>query len=254
MTRKERKSDRKGLKIAINVVLVSILCVSLFFVFNPPQKLLLENQKKNYVVTSNSSVDKNNTTEQVELPQTPDELPEFDEPTIENLLAVQNKPKNISGFIVIPSAAIKLPIVQGIGGDNMLYGAGEQYSRVDVVAGGPGNYVLASHLTPWKNTLFTNLLQTKVGDEIYVSDEQFVYEYEVTHVEEVQPNDARHIQQFDENGAEITDSLITLYTCSDIDATKRYIVRGHLSKSTPNSDISPELRSAFEDWHTALGT
>lgn len=245
MKSRKNKTKMNYKKITINTILVLVIACSIFFTIYPPQMLLLQHQAKNYVkqevtVLKQSSANKNHTAE----------IPEFAEPTLENLAVVQNMQKDISGKIVIPAVGINLPITQGIEDYKMLYAAGEQYDRSVVSAGQIGNYVLASHSTPWANTLFTNLLNLQSGSEIYVSDEHFVYEYEVIEVKRVLPHETSDIQQYDTNGIAFTQPMITLYTCTDADATGRYVVRGVLTHKTANEDINQELRKAFEDWHS----
>lgn len=241
----------KKKRIILNISLSIIVIVSILFTIFPPQLILLKNQNPNYRrQTDNVTILKESASTPTN--DTSPELPEYAEPTLSNLAAVQNMPKDISGKVVIPSVGISLPITQGIDEYKMLYAAGEQYSRTTVSPGDVGNYVLASHSTPWPDTLFTNLLNVKEGAEVYVSDDNFVYEYEVTSVKVVDPTDVDDIQQFDSNGLTYTKQLITLYTCTDQNATHRYVVRGELTKKTPNDQINSELRSAFEDWYTLV--
>lgn len=245
MYSRKNSKNKKRSKLIINLVLLTITLVSLFFTIYPPQMLLLQNQSHNYQKDNSITILKQS---QNQLRNS--DLPEYAEPTLENLAHVKDMPKNISGKIVIPSVGINLPITQGIEDYKMLYAAGEQYDRSIISAGQVGNYVLASHSTPWANTLFTNLLKVKAGEEIYVSDDNNVYEYEIVDVRKVSPDDVNQIQLTDANGEAFNTPIITLYTCTDQDATGRYVVRGELTHTTPNSEINSELRTAFEDWHT----
>lgn len=157
------------------------------------------------------------------------------------------KYRDAVGWLIIPqeSVGISLPIAAGLGGNNMLYGAGEQYSRDVIRPGQIGNYVLASHYTPYPNTLFTNLSRTKVGSQVYVADNKYVYVYDVTLsiVEDINSTSYEIGQMTNPTNADIT-----LYTCSDIYATKRYIVRGTLSNKIKISKADKNLKSAFKEW------
>lgn len=251
------KSRSKRKKIILNSILLTILLICVFFLIFPPQMLLIKSQTQNYrrqsseitILKQSNREFPSPTVEATEIDASP-ELPHYEEPTIENLAHVRTIPKDISGKIVVPQAGINLPITQGIDGYKMLYAAGEQYSRQVISAGQIGNYVLASHSTPWANTLFTNLLNVTAGSEIYVSDDTYTYEYEIVSVKRVNPNDVSLIQQVDENDNPFDRAVITLYTCTDQDATQRYVVRGELTRKTPNNEIHDELRKAFEDWYT----
>lgn len=160
------------------------------------------------------------------------------------------KYRDAIGWLIIPQegVGVSLPITAGLGGNNMLYGAGEQYSRDVIRPGQIGNYVLASHYTPYPGTLFTNLNQTKVGSQVYVADNKYVYVYNVTLsiVEDINSTSYEIGQTSNPTNADIT-----LYTCSDIYATKRYIVKGTLSNKIKISKADKNLKEAFKEWIAA---
>lgn len=167
----------------------------------------------------------------------------------ENLMKI--KYKSASGWLVIPQndVAISLPISAGLGGNNMLYGAGEQYSHDIIKPGKIGNYVLASHYTPYKNTLFTNLHKTRVGSQIFIADKNYIYVYNVTLsvIEDINKTSYEIGQMANPVNADIT-----LYTCSDIYATKRYVVKGTLNNKINIKKINKSTKIAFKEWLSSL--
>lgn len=173
------------------------------------------------------------------------------EATFENVMKARQMKTNAVGKVIIPQAdvGISLPILQGIGYYNMLVGAGEQMPRSVVAPGGNGNYILASHYTPWSNILFTNLSKTKVGSMVYVADTENVYVYQVNNVVLTTVNHNEFLDQPSDKDKK----MITLYTCLSYGSTKRWVVQGDLVAKTPLSEIDTETKNAFADWLSAIG-
>lgn len=87
-----------------------------------------------------------------------------------------NKEYDSKGVIVIPKINQRISVMNGVGGNNMFRGAGEQYLDMEM---GKGNYVLASHRMK-DGSLFSKLEQVELGDDMYITDYKTVWKYEVT--------------------------------------------------------------------------
>lgn len=81
------------------------------------------------------------------------------------------------GRIAIPAVKLKLPIFYGITNDNLLRGAGTLKADQKM---GQGNYALAGHHMNDPNILFSPLAKAKVGELVYLTDGQKVYQYRLT--------------------------------------------------------------------------
>lgn len=141
------------------------------------------------------------------------------------LESYQNSPQNLSqiGGIAIPDLRIHLAILKGLSNENLLYGAGTM-SEDQVM--GQGNYALASHslFGTWgaEYTLFTPLHRAQKGMMAYLTDLDKIYQYQIVSVEEVTPE---HTEVLNEVAGK---KLLTLITCTDLNATKRIVVQGEL--------------------------
>lgn len=130
--------------------------------------------------------------------------------------------------LVIPSVGMNLPVFVGLTNENLMIGAGTMKSEQKL---GEGNYALASHSVfggyNSDNMLFTPLHRVKVANNIYVIHNKTVYQYKITDIYVVSP----------EAGYVIDDvpgkNLITLVTCTDMEATQRIIVQGQLVDEYP---------------------
>ena len=76
--------------------------------------------------------------------------------------------------------------------------------------------------------------------KIYARDADAIYEYVVDGVEIVDP-DAGYVI-LDSQG----DKLITLVTCTDMEATQRIIVRGHLTNQSSYEDTPSQIKEYFD--------
>lgn len=126
----------------------------------------------------------------------------------------------ITGQIAIPAVKINLPIVNGITNYYLSIGAGEMKPTDEM---GKGNYSLASHNMNDDKVLFSPLRHIKKGNHIYTTDGQFLYTYQCTAIDYVQPQQIEVIYSQKDN------PKITLVTCS-MDGKRRLIVQGRLSE------------------------
>lgn len=211
-------------RIIIAVVAVAVLGVGLGLIFN--QQLMgawVHHQTKPqaYMTVSKNEMKQNSKKEgnfdaNSAVPVSPENLVKA---------ALENKDRPVIGGVAIPALGINLPILLDDSDYNMLYGAGPlQPGQVM----GEGNYTLASH-DMWTNRsyysqslLFSPLVRAEIGQKIYLTDKDKVYEYEIYDKRKVLPeawNDAVD----DIPGKKV----VTLITC-DTNDEYRILVRGDL--------------------------
>ena len=164
------------------------------------------------------------------------ELKEYPNGTIINKTAVNNNEGSVFGKIVIPTVGIELPILEGIGGDNLLKGAAtnKRYQTM-----GQGNYVLASHYME-TGQLFSNLESVKLGDKVYITDYENIYVYEITETTVKDPNEVEAKEKLNDTG----EQLLTLYTCTE-DGKMRTVVTGMLVGYIEFSLAKEDIASYF---------
>lgn len=151
---------------------------------------------------------------------TEDHEPETDR--IENL----NEYASIGAF-VIPKIDQTISVMDGVGGNNMLRGASEQYQDQEM---GVGNYVLSSHQM-YDGTLFSRLEEVEVGDEVYLTDYDRVYKYEVIESDNNVETTRTHLLK------DTPDPIITFYGCTP-DGTMRVVKQGKLIGYSLVEDLS----------------
>lgn len=173
------------------------------------------------------------------------------EATLQNIISAYNSSKPpAAGYFVIPSVGIHLPIYSGIGYNTMLYGVGEQYPEDTVRAGSIGNYTVASHLDYYTDYLFGKLPSVVVGEKVYVSDSEKVYEYNIDWKTAVDPSEAANYIRSNE-GLSDKKRLITIYTCTDMKSSGRWIVRGHVTNEWSLLNAPNNVKDDFQTWINA---
>lgn len=217
------------MKKILNTIVILVATASLMYYFFPPHKWLVNRAARSVEVSQISVYNE-------------EEPAEF---STGALLKAQSLPHYSVGYVAVPSANIALPILEGVGGTNMLVGAGEQHPRTRVSPGGKGNYILASHHTDLAGLLFTDLPKTRVGSEIIVADKEKMYKYKVTNFFKTHVNDNSALEDTET-------SKITLYTCTDINSVYRWVVEGELLETKPLDAISPNEESLLTDWISVL--
>lgn len=141
------------------------------------------------------------------------------------------------GQIAVPSVKLNLPIYKGLANEVLLSGAGTMKPTQKM---GEGNYALASHNYFGDMTLlFSPLVKLKVGEKIYTTDLEYVYEYETTAVDLIEPTRVEVIN--DQPGV----TEITLITCDDYNASNRYCIKGKFVSKTPVGEVSDTVKQAF---------
>ena len=254
MSQKDNKKKKTLRKWIINILILILLIVGLILVFNVPVRNVLIGKGSNdyKVVNTSSSTLKKNKKAKVSYDMAAVEPVSFDKivkSRIANGISSKDNSdsKNlpIVAGIAIPDLGVNLPIFQGIGNTELTYGAGTMKEGEEP---GKGNYALASHHVTGMGPglLFTPLEDAQIGQMIYISDNEKIYEYKITKTGVYDPN---RVDLIEDNGDKAT---ITLVTCSDMQATHRIIVFGDFVKSYKTDDASQDVKSAFETNYTAM--
>ena len=161
--------------------------------------------------------------------------------SVQSLLTSSGTDLPVVGGIAIPDLVINLPIFKGVTNDNLLYGAGTM--KENQVMGGENNYALASHhvfgLTGSSQMLFSPLEKAKVGMTIYLTDKSMIYTYKITEIVSVSPEQTEFLDDV------AGQSMLTLVTCEDKEATKRLIVKASLTDSKAYQKATKAQVKAF---------
>lgn len=127
------------------------------------------------------------------------------------------------GELQIPRLQVKVPIVSGVGDEDLKKGIG--HHRNSVLPGEGDNSVLAGH----RETALQHADQIKQGDQLIVSTDQGTFTYEVNKMWVTDAADRSVIVPHDK-------SKLTLYTCWPLDAIgyapDRYIIQADLVQVT----------------------
>lgn len=143
-------------------------------------------------------------------------------------------PSLIIGRLFIPSIDANLTVFNGI--TNQILHAGVGTMRPDLTMG-EGNFPIAGHYSRNQDVLFGNLTAVEIGDEIYLTDNETVYEYRVYETRKVLPAETNWIQ--DEVAEEHGKPIISLMNCfyeNGVNSGYRYFVFGELVDTHPIDD------------------
>lgn len=157
--------------------------------------------------------------------------------SILDVLKAQANAKDLPviGSIAIPNVDIQLPILKGVSNYVLSVGAGTMKPDQQL---GKGNYALASHYFENKNILFGPLHHAKIGDEVYLTDLQNIYEYVITDIKVIEATDVYMIDDIPNK------IILTLITCAE-KGTKRLSVRADFVNSYPFEKAPEELTNFF---------
>ncbi|EKZ0201707.1 class A sortase [Enterococcus faecalis] len=155
---------------------------------------------------------------------------------LESVMNTSEYDNSIVGFVSVPSVGVYVTIFKGLANSNLLYGAGTVKPDQKM---GEGNYVLASHKLENPNLLFTPLLNSVEGQNIYLTDKTNIYRYEIKEKLVVLPT------RGDLMDDEVGKKLITLITCYDMSGEKRFIVRGELKEAWEYKKAPQNVVQAF---------
>lgn len=210
----------------ISVILFLLIGAGIVLIFiDPIQTKLVEKTSSDLIVEQYTS-------EEIIVHQDTEVSYDFEEVqslSIWDILKAQATAKDIPviGSIHIPNIELTLPIIKGVGKSALAVGAGTMKPKQMM---GEGNYALASHYIEGKDVLFGPLYDLEVGDSIYLSDLDYVYEYLTTEIKVIEATDVYIIDDVPEQ------QLLTLITCAE-KGTKRLSVRAELVSKTEATEI-----------------
>ncbi|MGM9944801.1 MAG: class A sortase [Lysinibacillus sp.] len=198
-------------KYLIHIILVAMFVIGLMLVFiNPIQSFLVSRLSDALVPTISEQVAD-------ETLEATFDFEEVQSLSIVDILRAQASKSELPviGSIAIPKVALELPILKGVGKEALAVGAGTMKPEQVM---GQGNYALASHYFEGKDILFGPLYDTEIGDIIYLSDMEYVYEYKLSMKEIIEATDVYIIDDVP------NETLLTLITCAE-EGSKRLVVR-----------------------------
>ena len=245
---KKNKRKKTWKSWLFDVVIVLLVLVGLALIFNKPiRNMLIAGKTNSYQISKVTS-------KQIEKNKAKPGNFDFAAVKAVNFNDIfknqfQNQPLPVIGAVAVPDVGINLPIFNGFGPDSIALAYGASTMKPNEVMG-KGNYALASHnVTGYDSNLsllFTPLTKAKAGMEIYITDKTNVYEYKITNVSVVKPDDTAVIN--DEPGK----TEVTLVTCSDPEATARIIVRGAFEKKVAFEAAGKAVDDAFSTQYNQL--
>lgn len=220
------------------IIMLLMIMVGFLLVFSKPiSHYIIGLRSNDYQVSkvSKATIAKNETAEATY------DFSSVQSVSMKSLLTSDGTDLPVIGGIAIPELSINLPIFKGVTNDNLLYGAGTM--KENQVMGGENNYALASHhvfgLTGASQMLFSPLEKASVGMTIYLTDKSMIYTYNITEIVSVSP------EQTDVLDDVVGESILTLVTCEDKEATKRLIVKARLTDSRAYQKATKAQVKAF---------
>lgn len=241
---KEKKTKSKKGKIwLINTFIALLVIVGLGLIFNKPIRDFMLARNTNRFQVSHYSADQLAKNKKKKANFNFKQVKPVDFSSVVGAqLNTQNLP--VIGGIAIPDLGINLPIFNGVESQQLLFGAGTMSESQQM---GKGNYSLASHhvfaIAGASQLLFSPLTNAKPGMKIYLTDKNDVYSYTISKVYTVDPN-AGYVLEDPKEGQP---AIVTLITCTDLDADRRIIVQGTLDKKgkTEFSKTPASITDAF---------
>lgn len=242
---------KKFKHIAINSVLFVIIIVGLLFVFNKPIQTQMLTFSSNSVM---KDVQVSNIEDEVQVAQVAAAFEQNEqaeatfnfeavEPisltnTVSSTLTLPTMRSNVPviGQIAVPSVNIHLPIGKGLSEAVLSTGAGTMKEDQQL---GEGNYALAGHNLEGTDVLFSPLHRAQIGDQIYITDLQHIYTYEITLAEVIEPTDVYVLDDIEH------ERLLTLITCA-FDGQDRLHIKAAFIEKTPLQDATDVMREAFQ--------
>ncbi|EEI19792.1 sortase family protein [Lentilactobacillus buchneri ATCC 11577] len=140
-----------------------------------------------------------------------------------------------AGQILIPKSGIHLPIGLGVSNSTLALAAGTMRANQKM---GRGNYPLAGHHMVNRKILFGPLyFKTRVGQTIYLTDMNRVYQYQVYQRAFIAATRVDVIKQTKK-------PIVTLVTC-DATGKGRLLIRGRLVKTFKLRDATQKIKRAL---------
>lgn len=133
------------------------------------------------------------------------------------------------GQLLIPSIDLNLAVYNGVTNSILHAGVGTMRPNLEM---GQGNFPIAGHYASNKNALFGDLISVAIGDLVYLTDNDQLYEYQVYETKIVEPTEIEWIQEdiAEKNGEPIL-SLMNCYYVDGKNTDKRYFVFAELVDS-----------------------
>ncbi len=154
----------------------------------------------------------------------------------QTFLGTKEVDKNLLvGRLFIPSIDLNLAVYNGITNTILHAGAGTMRPNLEM---GKGNFPIAGHYASNKKTLFGDLTSIAIGETVYLTDNDLLYEYIVYDTKIVEPTEIEWIQ--DDIAEKHGKPIISLMNCYYVDGKntdKRYFVFAELVDSYPTDEI-----------------
>lgn len=227
--RKKGKFSKKWFSIAVLLFILGIALIFSnqiysFFISRSVEQNLVEQKDKPLSISSESQQEVDKEEKKVYIPKET-YLDDSDE-------------EIYLGKMAMPDVGISLPIVKGVGANNLFRGAATNKIGQKM---GEGNYPLSAHKMPdgQDDLLFSPLLKAEIGNKIYITDEQKIYVYVVQKIFEVTPDQVDILDDL------YGKTMITLYTCSTDLAAERHVVQGELEKEMTYAEATDAEKELF---------
>lgn len=148
---------------------------------------------------------------------------------------------NIIGVVAVPAIKMSVPIAKGVDNTTLALAAGTM--RPDMKMG-EGNYALAGHnMANGSKILFSPLYyHAKVGQKVYLTDLDRVYEYKIYERKFIPATDVQVVDNTPEK-------IITMVTC-DATGANRLLIRGNYVKSEKFKQAPRSVRKVLSEKYT----
>lgn len=153
----------------------------------------------------------------------------------------KKQPINIIGEITVPAIDMTLPIANGVNNTTLALATGTMRPDMQM---GQGNYALAGHnMANGSKILFSPLYyHAKVGQMVYITDLDRVYEYRISQRQFIDAADVQVVNNTPQK-------IITLITC-DATGARRLMIRGDFVKSEPFKQAPTKAQKNFSTKYT----
>lgn len=140
----------------------------------------------------------------------------------------------IIGRLYIPSIDLNLTVFNGLSNSILHAGLGTMRPGLTM---GQGNFPIAGHFSADSDILFGNLISVEIGDQIYLTDNEKIYEYKVYETRIVDVTEVKWVENTvaKEHGKPII-SLMNCYYIDGQNSGDRYFVFGELIEISDLAD------------------
>ena len=140
----------------------------------------------------------------------------------------------IIGRLYIPSIDLNLTVFNGLSNSILHAGLGTMRPGLTM---GQGNFPIAGHYSADSDILFGNLISVEIGDQIYLTDNEKIYEYKVYETRIVDVTEVKWVENTvaKEHGKPII-SLMNCYYIDGQNSGDRYFVFGELIEISDLAD------------------